>query len=132
MERLNERFEVARKALASFREALAAPATELNRDASIQRFEYTHEAVWKAAQLYLRSRENLELASPMAVIRACFQAGILSEDQSRLAVEMARDRNLTVHTYNEELAVRIYSHLPSYAALMGDWLIAMERAGSGS
>jgi len=35
----------------------------MNRDASIQRFEYTYEAVWKAAQLYLRNRENLELPS---------------------------------------------------------------------
>jgi len=102
MDRLTERLQVARKALASFREALTSPPTELNRDASIQRFEYTHEAVWKAAQIYLRNRENLELASPMAVIRACFQSGILTEEQSRLAVDMARDRNLTVHTYNEE------------------------------
>jgi nucleotidyltransferase substrate binding protein (TIGR01987 family) len=131
VERLTERFEVARKALARFREALVAPATELNRDASIQRFEYTHEAVWKAAQMYLRNRENLQLASPMAVIRACFQAGVLTEEQSRLAVEMARDRNLTVHTYNEELAARIYSHLPSYAKLMENWLDAMERLGFG-
>lgn len=121
MERLIERFEIARKALARFREALAAPATELNRDASIHRFEYTHEAVWKAAQMYLRKRESLAPASPMAVIRACFQSGILSEEQSRLAVDMARDRNLTVHTY---------SHLPSYAALMDNWLTAMESTGS--
>lgn len=131
MERLTERLEVARKALASFREALAAPATDLNRDASIQRFVYTHEALWKAAQLYLRSRENLELASPMAVIRASFQSGILSEEQTRLAVDMARDRNLTVHTYNEDLAVRIYSQLPTYAGFMDTWLAAMEKAGSG-
>jgi len=130
MDRLTERFEVARKALASFQEALSYQSTEMNRDASIQRFEYTHEAVWKAAQRYLRSRENLELASPMAVIRACFQAGILSEEQSRLAVEMARDRNLTVHTYNEELAARIYSHLPAYARLMDDWLTALETLGT--
>ena len=81
--------------------------------------------------MYLRTRENLELASPMAVIRACFQSGILTEEQSRLAVDMARDRNLTVHTYNEELALRIYSHLPSYSELMDIWLTAMESAGSG-
>jgi hypothetical protein len=28
-----------------------------------------------------------------------------------MALEMARDRNLTVHTYNEELANQIYSRL---------------------
>jgi nucleotidyltransferase substrate binding protein (TIGR01987 family) len=130
MDRLTERLQVARKALSSFREALASPPTGLNRDASIQRFEYTFEAVWKAVQMYLRNRENLELASPAGVVRACFQSAILSEEQSRLALDMARDRNLSVHTYNEELAARIYSHPPSYAGLIDNWLIAMERAGS--
>jgi hypothetical protein len=38
---------------------------------------------------------------------------------------MAQDRNLTVHTYNEELADRIYSRLPGYAVLMDHWLEAM-------
>jgi nucleotidyltransferase substrate binding protein (TIGR01987 family) len=97
----------------------------LNRDASIQRFEYTYEAVWKAAQLYLRVSENLELASPTAVTRACFRAAILGEEQGRTAMNMARDRNLTVHTYNEELADQIYSRLPTYAVLMEQWLAAM-------
>ena len=71
MERLRERLELANQALRTFREALSAPLTPMNRDASIQRFEYTHEAVWKAAQLYLRTVEKLELASPAAVTRAC-------------------------------------------------------------
>jgi len=131
MDRLKERLEIARKALVSFREALRETATPMNRDASIQRFEYTYEAVWKAAQLYLRNRENLELASPSSVIRACFQAAVLNEEQGRMALDMARDRNLTVHTYNEELANQIYSRLAAYAGLMEHWLAAM-REGAGS
>jgi len=47
MDRLTERLRVARRALETFREALREPKTPLNRDASIQRFEYTYEAVWK-------------------------------------------------------------------------------------
>ena len=125
MERLTERLSVARKALATFREALREPATPLNRDASIQRFEYTYEALWKAAQLFLRIHENLELASPTAVTRACFQSALLTDEQGRMALEMARDRNLTVHTYNEELANQIYSRLSSYAGLMEQWLAAI-------
>jgi nucleotidyltransferase substrate binding protein (TIGR01987 family) len=125
MDRLTERLRVARRALDTFREALREPKTPLNRDASIQRFEYTYEAVWKAAQLYLRVSVNLELASPAAVTRACFQAALLSEQQSRTAMDMVRDRNLTVHTYNEELADQIYSRLPAYATLMEQWLAAM-------
>ena len=48
-----------------------------------------------------------------------------------MALDMARDRNLTVHTYNEELANQIYSRLAAYAGLMAQWLAAMaESAGS--
>jgi nucleotidyltransferase substrate binding protein (TIGR01987 family) len=132
MDRLKERLEIASKALLSLREALRETVTPMNRDASIQRFGYTYEAVWKAAQLYLRSRENLELASPTSVTRACFQAAVLNEEQGRIALDMARDRNLTVHTYNEELADQIYSRLAAYAGLMEHWLATMrERTGSG-
>jgi nucleotidyltransferase substrate binding protein (TIGR01987 family) len=125
MDRLTERLRVARRALETFREALREPKTPLNRDASIQRFEYTYEAVWKTAQLYLRVRENLELASPTAVTRACFQTALLTQEQSRTAMDMIRDRNLTVHTYNQELADQIYSRLPAYATLIEQWLAAM-------
>jgi nucleotidyltransferase substrate binding protein (TIGR01987 family) len=125
VERLAERLGVARHALGTFRDVLREPKTPVTRDASIQRFEYTYEAVWKAAQLYLRAGEKLSLASPAAVTRACFQAAVLNEDQSRTAMDMLRDRNLTLHTYNEELADQIYSRLPGYAVLMEQWLEAM-------
>jgi hypothetical protein len=46
MERLKERFEVARKALVRLEELVAiAKPTAVERDAAIQRFEYTFEAV---------------------------------------------------------------------------------------
>jgi hypothetical protein len=50
----------------------------------------------------------------------------LTDGQARLALELVDDRNLTVHTYNEELAKRIFSHLQSYAELMTEWLRVMQ------
>jgi nucleotidyltransferase substrate binding protein (TIGR01987 family) len=126
MERLSERLAVARKALATLVEAIQARKTRLNRDASIQRFEYTYETVWKTAQNYLSVVEQLTLGSPSAVIRGCFQAQLLDEEQARAAMRMAQDRNLTVHTYNEALAEEIYARLPAHAQLMEEWLKAMD------
>jgi len=97
------------------------------RDAAIQRFEYTFEAVWKAAQIYLRFRESLDAGSPKSAIRDSFQVGLLNEDRARKAMSMADDRNLTVHTYNESLAEQIYSRLQEHAAVMDEWLVSMER-----
>ncbi|QHS23201.1 hypothetical protein GWK91_09675 [Virgibacillus sp. MSP4-1] len=35
---------------------------------------------------------------------------------------MVNDRNLTVHTYNEELAVEIFKQLPDYYELLRKWV----------
>lgn len=127
MDRLTERLEVAGEALKSL---LALPLGEnvddVVRDAAIQRFEYTFEAVWKAAQMYMREKEGLEQGSPKGVVRASLQVGLLTEEQARLALELVDDRNLTVHTYNEELANRIFSHLSDYAGIMKVWIGEMQ------
>ena len=127
MERLRERLLIARRALATLAEALAEPRTPIARDASIKRFEYTYETVWKAAQAYFAVVENLDLASPTAATRACFRAAILTEDEARDALRMAQDRNLTVHTYHEALANEIRDRLPGHARLMAKWLEAIEQ-----
>jgi hypothetical protein len=65
MERTGERLALARRALGTLEELVGAPpASLLVRDAAIQRFEYTFEATWKAAQIYLREVEGLEVGSP--------------------------------------------------------------------
>lgn len=121
MERLDQRIEVAKKALEAFYEALQLPFSKIVRDAAIQRFEFSFEAVWKLAQLYLRINEGLEVNSPKSVFRNCFQVGLIdTEEKTALALQMADDRNLTVHTYNEKLAQHIFSHLLEYYELMLD------------
>ncbi|MCS6848591.1 MAG: HI0074 family nucleotidyltransferase substrate-binding subunit [Anaerolineae bacterium] len=129
MERYRERIAVARQALDTLEEVLAiAEPSRIVRDAGIQRFEYTLEAVWKAAQSYLREFEGLDVGSPKGVVRACRRSALLSEDDAVLALQMIDDRNLTVHTYNEPLAQMIFDRLPQYARLMRMWLNAMNSA----
>jgi nucleotidyltransferase substrate binding protein (TIGR01987 family) len=125
---VNERIQIAQQALSTFQElAGKEQVSAVERDAAIQRFEYTFEAVWKAAQRYLLIREGIDAGSPKAVIRACWQSGILDEAIARQALTMVDDRNLTMHTYNEALAQLIYSHLGGYANLLNQWLLAMQK-----
>jgi len=102
--------------------------TTVERDAVIQRFEYTFEAFWKVGKLFLREMEGLEIGSPKGVIRGFLQIGIFTEDQTALALDMVDDRNLTSHAYNEDLAEQIYDQTGDYADLMANWLAAMEKA----
>ena len=127
MERLKLRLNLARQAVARFEEALQIPRpSKLERDGAIQRFEYTFEAAWKACQRYLNVVEGLECASPKTCLRQLRDVGLLNDKSATTALEMADDRNNTVHTYNEALAEKIFAHLPRYCALLKELLQSVE------
>ena len=131
MDRLRQRIDAAGRALASLEElsGIVVP-TKIERDAAIQRFEYTFEACWKAAQRYLFVVEGIDAGSPKEVVRRSRAVGLLSDEQAVRALEMVDDRNLTVHTYNEGLAQQIFARVPGHAELMKECLAAI-RSRSG-
>lgn len=123
MDRLNQRIVIALRALASLEELSSKPEwSAVERDALLQRFEYTVEAVWKAAQRFLSEIEGLEVGSPKASVRASLQTGVLDESQARSGLVMIEDRNLTVHTYDERLAAEIAGRIPDHARLLRAWI----------
>ena len=77
MGRLNERLDVARRALQTLQELpLVGDVTDIQRDAAIQRFGYTVEAVWKASRQFLRDAEGLEVGSPKGAFRGLLQVSM--------------------------------------------------------
>jgi len=132
VQRLRERIEIAQRAVASLTELTGAGnLTSIERDAAIQRFEYSVEAVWKAARRYLRIVEGIEAGSPKNTVRGCFEATMLNEAQARGLLAMIDDRNLTVHTYNEALAQMIASRLAQHATALANWIAAVNRGVIG-
>jgi nucleotidyltransferase substrate binding protein (TIGR01987 family) len=85
------------------------------RDAMVQRFEYTTEAFWKYLKHYLQTEHNLLANSPREVMRMGLQAKLYDEATSKELLQMLDDRNLTSHTYIEELATSIATRIPNYA-----------------
>ena len=64
MERLKQKMANAKRALKTLQELLGSKSlTIVERDAAIQRFEYTFEALWKAGKAFLREIEGLEIGS---------------------------------------------------------------------
>lgn len=133
MERLRQRLKLAEKALSTLQElaGLQNP-TEIQRDAAIQRFEYSFEAVWKAAQRYLLVIDGIQVGSPKSTIRTSFQAGLLTEKMTEQALQMVDDRNMTSHTYNEALAHAIFSRIPRHSVVLQTWLSAMQDRIAGN
>ena len=133
MDRLTHRLELARAALATLDELAHKPnRSKVERDAAIQRFEYSFEAVWKAAQLYLREVEGLDVGSPKTAARTSFEVGVLDDEEARRALVMADDRNLSVHTYNEGLAEEIAGRVGGHATLLRLWVERMCGRGGPS
>lgn len=111
---MNELIQSYSDALNRLKEALAAEPSELARDAGTQRFEFTIELAWKVIQKRLRE-EEITCKSPKQCLKEAFSFGLIKDDP--LWLQMLEDRNLTVHTYKQELAKEIFERLPNYVPL---------------
>ena len=106
-----ERFE---RALTRLHEVLAQPENDFIRDATIQRFEFTFEAAWKAMYRWLRARGVDVDEDAYSSIPEAFKRRLIT-DEKRWG-EMRRYRNLTSHTYNLPLAIEVAAFVRSDVA----------------
>lgn len=119
MEGSNFRLNLAEKALSRLHEITEKKfLSEIERDGMIQRFEFCFEIMWKCGKDYLLKSEGLDAASPKKVIRLLREVGIFNDEETEKFLEMADDRNLTAHTYNEELAEKIALRIREYEPLL--------------
>lgn len=108
----------AKRALGTLKEIIDTPYSVIVRDATIQRFEYSFEIFWKFLKEYLRVKEGIICNSPKSCFREAFNVKLLTEEETIAALEMTDDRNLTSHTYHEEVAEEIYRKIKDYYKLM--------------
>ena len=105
-------------ALRRFGEVLDAHGADADilRDAAIQRFEFTYELFWKAVKARFEANGRAVGGSPRAVLAAAYGAGWFDDEQ--VFERMMKDRNLTVHTYDEAVARAVAERLPDYHEAM--------------
>ena len=120
----DERFALAlghfERALTRLHAVLAQPENEFIRDVTIQRFEFTFEAAWKAMYRWLRARGVDVDEDAYSTIPEAFKRRLIT-DEKRWG-EMRRYRNLTSHTYNMPLAIEVAAFVRADAALTLDAL----------
>jgi len=117
MEKIKALTRDTKRALDTFKEILNETFSIIVRDAAIQRFEYSFEAIWKLLKEYLNKKEGIICNSPKSCFREAFNVQILDEDETIKALEMTDDRNLTSHAYIEKVAQKIFEKLEIYFEL---------------
>lgn len=83
-------------------EIIAGDEHTLMQDGLIQRYEFSVELAWKLMKDYVQYDGITDrLGGPRETIRHALQLGLISDDNW---MSMIEDRNLTSHTYDQEMA----------------------------
>lgn len=105
MTKLENLIEDLKKATQRLKEASKLEPISIHKDATIQRFEFTFELAWKTIQAYTRD-QGRDCRSPKNCFRIAADLDLIKDPE--VWFEYLNKRNLVAHTYNEELADRIY------------------------
>jgi nucleotidyltransferase substrate binding protein (TIGR01987 family) len=129
MEELKLKKDILLQALATFEEALIImdnPKYEeiykTTRDSAIQRFEYTIDTFWKFLKLYMQQEAGfvVQIDTARAIFREALNIQLITEEEFDHLIDAVADRNLTSHSYKEEVAHVLSFHLPAYYQIMQD------------
>lgn len=90
------------------------------QDATIKRFEYCTDLIWKILQMYLEEMEkvNIENSSPRGIVRDVVTIKFLSETEGKEFMKMVDSRNKTCLIYQPAMAENIAQKIPEYYVLM--------------
>lgn len=122
-DKLAEQIEQLKNASSRLAESLELPPTEINKDAAIQRFEFTFELAWKTMKSVLEN-DGLQTHSPRETIR--MSADIELIDDVDLWFDFLDARNNASHTYSQEIANDVYEKAKLFLPQVQEVLKRME------
>ena len=79
--------------------------SDLESQGLIQGFEYTHELAWKTLKDFFGAQGTQNLYGSRDTTRAAFRTGLI--ENGEVWMDMIEKRNLTSHTYDEEIATEV-------------------------
>jgi len=99
--------------------------SDLEKEGTIQRFEFTHELAWKLMKDYLEYEGISGIRGSRSATREAFNKGLIT--QGEVWMDMIESRNKTVHTYINDILEKEY-HLivTSYYPLLEEFKTEMK------
>jgi nucleotidyltransferase substrate binding protein (TIGR01987 family) len=110
-------------AVSRLAEVLSLEPSDIIRDSAIQRFEFTIELAWKTLKSAAEAK-NLLVNNPRDAIRTAAQLELISDPETWLKALDAR--NLTSHTYDVNIADKVYPQIKSFLPLAQDLLLKLK------
>ena len=93
------------------KKALTEAESELEIAGAIKAFEVCHELAWKFCQKVLKLR-YIDVFSPKETFRVAELEGLIPNAETWF--KYSEKRNITVHTYSEDILETIYPLLPQF------------------
>ncbi|MCF2446055.1 nucleotidyltransferase substrate binding protein [Dyadobacter sp. CY345] len=104
-----QRFQNFNKAFSKLESAIQVQQkeglSELEREGLIQRFEYTHELAWNVMKDFFEMEGDATIMGSRSATLEAFKKGLITYGENWM--DMINSRNLTTHTYNEEVVDEI-------------------------
>ena len=100
-----------------------------NRDIAgiIQAFEFTFEQCWKSIQK-IAGQQGVEVGSPKSAFSYALQNSWIRLKDESFWLELLKDRNLTSHTYQEDLAKEVLNRIQNrYLRMFQELLAELEK-----
>lgn len=100
-----------RKSYLTLKEAGETAVSSLEKDGTIQRFEFTFEMFWKTLKIVLEFH-GIEVSSPRAAIKEAFINSLIKGDD--IYLDMLEDRNRSSHIYDKETSEKIFDNIKKF------------------
>lgn len=99
--------------------------SNLEKQGLIQSFEFTHELAWKVIKDYFFDQGNNEITGSRDAARIAFKSELITDGEGWM--DMVKSRNLSSHTYNNEVADEIANEvIGTYAGLFESFQVKMQ------
>ena len=85
------------------------PLSDLEKQGLIQSFEFCHELAWNLVKDYLEHQGFSNIIGSRDAMREAFNRGLITHGDDWM--DMIRSRNLSMHTYNKNIADEIVSKI---------------------
>ncbi len=92
--------------------------SDLEKEGTIQRFEFTHELAWKVMKDFLEEEGISGIIGSRSATREAFNKGLITEGE--VWMEMIASRNKNVHTYVDDILEK------EYAVIVNKYYILLE------